>query len=265
MGKAVLNPQSGNKRIVSLGLAIGLMVSFSSSAWADRTDDIVNNGTARLKAGAKSQEKINDLSDKTEKIISQYHQQRKLVESLRVYNDRMRRTIAAQEEAMAKLENSIEEASLIERQIVPLMMRMIEGLDKFVAADLPFKRDQREERIERIRGYLTNANISAAERFRQVLNAYTVENDYGKSVTVYSDTLDLGGEILSVNVLQVGRAGLFYQTFDGAQSGHWNKEAGNWESLDSSHNEGIAQAIRISQGKESPGLMTLPLAAPETL
>ena len=101
------------------------------------------------------------------------------------------------------------------------MLRMISGLEIFVAADIPFKLGERKERLDRIRGYLTNANISAAERFRQVLDAYTIENDYGTSLAVYSDTLNLGGNDLTVNVLQVGRIGLYYQTFDGQVSGYW--------------------------------------------
>jgi hypothetical protein len=244
-------------------LSIALLAMIPFNVWADKIDDIINSGNSRAKAGAASQNRIDDIADATDKIVSQYHQQRKVVEGLKVYNDRLRRTLKAQEEAMAKLERSIEDASLIERQIVPLMLRMIEGLDRFVAADIPFKRDEREARIERIRGYLTNANISAAERFRQVLEAYSIENSYGTSIDVYSDTLSLGSGDLTVNILQVGRSGLYYQTLDGAVSGYWDKAEGSWKELDSSHNEGISQAIRITQGKECKGLMTLPLVAPE--
>ncbi len=242
-----------------------LLALLPSAAWADKTDDIVNRNVARMKAGASSQAKIDDISEKTDKIVSQYHQQRKVVEGLKVYNDRLRRTLTAQEVAMRKLQTSIEDASLIERQIVPLMMRMIEGLDKFVEADLPFKKKERTARLERIRGYLTNANISAAERFRQVLEAYSTENAYGASIDVYTDTLNLSEGNLTVNVLQVGRSGLYYQTLDGAVSGYWDQNNRTWTELDSSHSDGISQAIRIAQGKESKGLMRLPIAAPEVL
>ena len=175
----------------------------------------------------------------------------------------MRRTIEAQNLAMQRLERSIEEASLIERQIVPLMLRMIAGLERFVEADIPFKKQERFARIERIKSYLNNANISAAERFRQVLDAYTIESDYGDSIDVYRETLSIDGESITANILQVGRAGLYYQTLDGARSGYWDKASKQWMSLEASHNEGISHAIRMTQGKESKGLMTLPLVAPE--
>lgn len=244
-------------------ICLALLAIVPGSAWADKTDDIVNRNLSRMKSGAASQKKIDDIADRTDKVISKYNQESKVVEGLKIYNDRMRRTLTAQEKAMAKLEQSIEDASLIERQIVPLMMRMIEGLDKFVAADIPFKKKERVARIERIRGYLTNANISAAERFRQVLEAYSTENAYGATIDVYPDTLPVAGGDLTVNVLQIGRSGLYYQTFDGDVSGYWDQAGREWKELDSSHNEGIAQAIRIALKKESPGLMTLPIAAPK--
>lgn len=246
-------------------LGLALLALLPNAAIADQTDDIANRNVKRLKEGAQSQQRINKISEQTEKIIGKYQQQRKAVEGLKIYNDRLRRTLEAQEVAKVKLERSIEDASLIERQIVPLMIRMISGLEKFVAADIPFKVSEREARLERIRGYLTNANISAAERFRQVLEAYSIENSYGTTIDVYTDTLSLSGGELTVNVLQVGRSGLFYQTLNGQQSGYWDKNSKQWVDLDGSHNEGITQAIRITQGKESKDLMRLPLIAPEAI
>jgi len=255
--------KAARKCAVSVGIGIVALAPYS--AYADKTDDIVNNGVSRTKSSAQSQKRIDDISEKTEKVIVQYHQQRKNVEVLKKFNDRMRRTLVAQETAMKKLEQSIEDASLIERQIVPLMLSMINGLEKFIAADIPFKLDERNARLARIKGYLNNANISAAERFRQVLDAYSIENAYGQSIDVFVEELNLSGSKKTVNILQIGRAGLYYQTTDGLESGYWDKTAGQWSSLDSSHNDGIAKAIRITQGKAVNDLMTLPVAAPEAI
>jgi hypothetical protein len=248
---------------ISFAICFGAVTLLPSAAWAELTDDVINSGMQRTRDAIASQQTIDDLQDATDKIITQYQTQEKAVESLTRYNDRLRRTLDAQQVAMSNLERSIEDASLIERQIVPLMLRMISGLERFIGSDAPFKLFERQDRVERIKGYLTNANISAAERFRQVLGAYSIENGYGNSIDVYSDTLDLTGESLSVNVLQVGRSGLYYQTLDGDRSGFWDKSVGTWSELDSSFNAGITRAIRITQGKESTGLMLLPITAPE--
>ena len=236
-----------------------------NAAFADRTDDIINIGLNRDKEGASSQKKIDGLAENTDKAIADYHQERKNVETLKKFNDRLRRTLQAQQVAMKKLERSIEDASLIERQIVPLMLSMIDGLEKFIAADMPFKLEERTARIERIKGYLTNANISAAERFRQVLEAYAIESDYGQSVDTFVEELQVAGVTKTVNILQVGRAGMYYQTTNGQESGYWDKQSREWKQLDASHNAGITKSIRIAQKKETQDLMTLPIEAPTAI
>ena len=244
---------------------LGFALIAISSASADEIDDLVSKGKSRINSGAASQKRIDEIAEKTEKVLAEAHKELKSAEVLKLFNDRLKRTVAAQESAKQQLLQSIEDASLIERQIVPLMFRMIDGLEQFVGLDLPFKQEERKQRIERIRGYLTNANITAAERFRQVLAAYTAESDYGKSIDVYTDKLELDSGSLTVNVLQVGRTGLYYQTLDGAQSGYWDKASKAWVGLDSKFNSGITTAIRITQGKESKDLMRLPIAAPEAI
>jgi len=246
-------------------VSVALFAMFPNIASADKIDDMVAKGKSRLSAGAASQKRVDALSEQAEKINAETQKELKAAETLKSFNDRLRRTVTAQESAKNQLLQSIEDASLIERQIVPLMTRMIDGLEQFVELDLPFKQQERMERISRIRSYLTNANISAAERFRQVLAAYTTESDYGKSIDVYTEELALPSGQLTVNVLQVGRAGLYYQTLDGSLSGVWDKESKSWNDLDSSHNDGITTAIRITQGKESKDLMRLPIAAPEAI
>lgn len=239
------------------------MLVFSANTYADATDVIIKTGIDRQRAAAASQKRIDKIADDTDKIVAKYQQEAKGVESLKVYNDRLRRTVAAQLEVVTKLEQSIENASLIERQIVPLMIRMIGSLEEFIDSDLPFKLQERKDRLERIKSYLTNANISAAERFRKVLEAYSIENNYGSTVDVFPEILSVDGVEKAVNILQLGRSVIYYQTLDEQESGYFDTSSRSWSVLDSSHNSGIARAIKVAQKKISPELMLLPIPAPE--
>ena len=251
--------------IIKSVCACAILSLLPSSTFADQVDDLVSRSKSRITAGAASQKRIDDLSEKAEKLRNEAQKELKSAETLKAFNAKLRRTAVAQREAIAKLEGSIEGASLIERQIVPMMQRMIDGLEKFIEIDLPFKLDERRDRVERIKSYLTNANITAAERFRQVLAAYSAETAYGDSIAVYTEELALPAGQLTVNILQIGRTGLYYQTLDGAKSGYWDKQSKAWVELDSGYSEGINQAIRITQGKESKNLMRLPITAPEAI
>ena len=92
-------------------LTVSVIALMPLAALADKTDDIVNSGVNRTKAGAASQKRIDDIADKIDKIISKQQQQSKVVEGLKVYNDRLRRTIEAQEAAKGNLAQSIEAVS----------------------------------------------------------------------------------------------------------------------------------------------------------
>ena len=84
-------------------ISLALLALLPTSAWADKTDDIVNKNLSRAKAGTASQKKIDDIADKTDKIVSKYNQESKVVEGLKIYNDRMRRTLTAQQVAMGEI------------------------------------------------------------------------------------------------------------------------------------------------------------------
>ena len=71
-------------------------------------------------------------------LLNEYKTVLKEIEGLRVYNRQLEKQIASQEEEMAQLTTSIDEVTVIERQITPLMIRMIDGVEQFVELDLPF-------------------------------------------------------------------------------------------------------------------------------
>ena len=62
----------------------------------------------------------------------------KEIDGLLVYNKQIEKQIANQDQEILDLNKAIDEVSVIERQITPLMLRMIDGLEQFVALDVPF-------------------------------------------------------------------------------------------------------------------------------
>ena len=108
---------------------------------------------------------------------------------------------------------------------------MLEGLEQFVALDTPFYIDERLERIDIVRSSLSNPKITASEQVRQILEAYNIEAEYGRKISSYEDTIVIDGKEMVVNILAVGRIGMFYQTKDEQQSGFWNNETNDWEEV----------------------------------
>ena len=116
-----------NKRIhrlwLSLFLAAGLVAS--GTGYAANLNDIFQVAEQINNQAKRSQVKIDALTEETRQLLSEYKTVLKEIEGLRVYNRQLEKQIGNQEREMAQLARSIDEVTVIERQITPLMLRMI--------------------------------------------------------------------------------------------------------------------------------------------
>ncbi len=214
-------------------------------------------------AARRSQQRIDQLSDETRQLLNEYKTVLKEIEGLRVYNAQLEKQIASQEAEMANLNDSIDKVTLIERQITPLMMRMVDGLEQFVELDVPFLMEERTDRIERLREMMDRADVAVSEKFCQILNAYQIETEYGRTMEAYTDSLEIGEKELVVDFLRFGRIALIAQTTDGEQTRAWNQEERQWIEVDDSYNSSVRQAIRMARKQASVDLVRLPIPGPE--
>ena len=226
-------------------------------------DQIVAAESRRIQLAQAGQDQIDGIVEETRSVAEEYRAVMKEVDGLLVYNTLLDRQIEDQNRELSNLRISIDQVQLIERQILPLLTRMIDGLDQFVALDVPFLMDERTERVESLTALLERADVTAAEKFRVVMEAWQIENDYARTIYTYTDELDIDGTPREVDVLQVGRVALVYQTADGAESGAWNQRTRSWESVGDEYRNPIRQGIRLARNQIAPDLLLLPLAAPE--
>ena len=144
--------------------------------------DVLEAGASKVKAAQKAQINVDRIADQTDGLLQEFKQVNKQIESLRVYNSQLERQIVNQKKMMVELQESIENATIIERGVSPLMVSMLSGLEDFIALDMPFKKDKREEAIADLYVNLDSAKFSAAEKFRQILEVYDIESDYSLSM-----------------------------------------------------------------------------------
>lgn len=182
---------------------------------------------------------------------------------MRVYNRQLEKQIGNQENEMAQLSRSIDEVTVIERQITPLMLRMIDGIEQFVELDLPFLLDERHNRIEGLRTMMDRADVAVSEKFSQVLRAYQIENEYGRTMGSYGTTINVEGNDRKVDVFQLGRVVLVYQTPDGVETGMWNPNTDQWEPLDDSFKASVRSGIRMQRKQLTVDLLVMPVPGPE--
>lgn len=229
----------------------------------DYLQPVVNVASQINESAADSQQKINTLTDTIDSKLQKFKTINKETDGLRVYNSQLDKQIQNQIAEMAELNKSIDEVSVIERQITPLMIRMIDGLEQFVALDVPFLPEERRKRIADLRDMMDRADVSPSEKFRRVMEAYQVEMDYGRSMEAYSGLLQLDGQERDVDFLRVGRSILVYQTRDASSQGVWNKETKQWQALSSSYRTQVTKGLRMAKKQMAPDLLMLPIAISE--
>lgn len=252
-------------KAVALTTVLSAGALMGSVAQADQTiDAILKVGQAKTQSGSQSQQKIDKIAEQTGSLLQDFKTVNKQIEGLRVYNKQLEKQIASQLKVIDNLTNSIDQVTVMERQIQPLILRMLEGLEQFVGLDMPFHTAEREERLEMLRNNQERADIPVSEKFRQVLEAYKIESEYGRKIDTYKDTLEIDGQEREVNILRVGRIALMYQTTDTQKSGAYNASSRQWEAIDSGqYRAAILKGIKIAKKQATIDIMDLPILAPE--
>ena len=257
----ILKLFSSYKHLLMLGILLGLSPLSMS---ADKVDAIVDTGIARAGEGKASQQRIDRTSASTDKVASKYKRELKVIDGLKVYNALLNRQVEDQERTKLRIQRSIDEIAIIERQIFPLMLRMVDSLEQFTNLDVPFHMEERHKRIAGLKESIGDAGITASEKLRLVLEAYRIETDFGSDLDTYTDVIQVDGKPRKVNILRFGRISLVYQTDDELSNGVWDQKTRSWLELDSTeYANHIKKGLKIARKQIAPELFILPVSAAE--
>lgn len=251
--------------VLSAVVATGALSIGTAAMGQTALNDVLEEGISANQVAQDSQARVNAIVDDTDKIVTQYKGVLKTVDGLKVYNAQMDRSIERQMQAMEELTENIKNVTDIKRQVEPLLVRMVDGLEMFIKNDVPFQLETRLAGLERVKDLMTNPDVDASERFRSVFELYQVESDYGGVFQSYQQTMDIDGVERFVDMLMIGRVALLYQTTDGLVSGAYNKGTGQFEVVDQgTYQKSINTAIRMANAKAPQNtLLLLPITAPE--
>ena len=225
---------------------------------------VVKEEMNALKDRQKSQKKIDKIADETQSLLQKYRQTLRRIENAKIYNRQLRETIQSQIEEKKNIAEQIETLKNTNKGIIPLMVDMTKNIEQFVALDIPFLPKERSKRIAELKDLLKRADISTSEKFRRILEAYQVENDYGKTIEAYRGIQKKGDKELTVDYLRIARTTLIYQTLDAQESALWNPVTRSWEELSSSYRKSITEGLKMARKQTAPQLLKLPIFAPES-
>ena len=250
---------SSSRCVVLAGLAT-LAIATTGSVFAQSVDQVLQADQRRLTLAQQSQERINNIVQGTRSLGDQYRAINKEIDGLRVYNRLMGAQTDGQKATLEDIALSMDQVDVINRQIFPLMTRMIDGLEQSIALDVPFLMQERTERVAKLHEIMERSDVSVSEKFRKVMEAYQIENDYGTSSETYAETLTFGDDTRSYNILRIGRVGLYFQSDDAQITGRWDNTAREWVRDDSSRAE-IRKGLRMAKQIIAPEIIVIPINA----
>ncbi|ENY70329.1 chromosome segregation ATPase [Aeromonas diversa CDC 2478-85] len=213
-----------------------------------------------LASGEASQKKVAQVADAAVIARQELQAAERQLKDLTSYNQYMQGMVADQERELTTLQNQLNEVELTRQGLVPLLLKMQSDLETWVASDLPLRSTDRAARLQTLKETLARADVSEAEKFRVLLQAYQVEAEYGSRLDVWQQHLTLEGTERLVDVVALGRIALLAMTTDGSGAWRWSAEVKAWQPLDAAWHDAIGQAIALAKEKQTPSLLTLPLS-----
>ena len=235
-------------------------------AVSQNSNDTLNKTRAEAelmhKQGAQSQSVILKSKEATQQLLAEFQTLNHELDQLKINQAHQLQTQAQQVRAIKSLKKQLNEIEVTEKAIVPHLLSMIDWLDNFVAEDIPFHTEERQQRLAYLKSSMIDPNISLPERYRRVLEAYQIESEYGYTIESYPHKINIAGGKLHVNLLRTGRVGLYYQSDDGQRSGYWNPDKSAWEIAPDDVEGEIKKGMLIAQKQRPHSLLILPIVRP---
>lgn len=245
------------RRQIRTALAVALCMAATGAIAQDALDRSQQTSRQTTREAQASQERINRLSDETRKLLEAYRAELWKAQQLQLYIRQLDATLEEQARRKEQLREQLERLERTRAELVPMLVRMVDGLEQFIDLDMPFLLNERRDRVERLRKVLADPDVPVSEQYRRVFEAYQVEADYGRSLESWRGPLPAGAQL--VDYLRVGRMAWYYLSLDGAGAWQYDQAAGQWSQVPSRHLHAIRQGLRVASEQAAPELLALPV------
>jgi len=249
------------RRLRLAGATAALVACLSPQAHAKSLGEVMNEQVATDKASVAAQKTIDQLTDETEDMAAKYREALSVAASMNKYGDQLSVQIDSQNKQLEDMKRQLSEIEVTQRDILPLMERMIDTLGRFVELDVPFLLDERRTRVATLKQLLGRADVSTSEKYRRILEAYQIEMEYGRTLDAYTGKLESNGSARTVQFVRLGRVSLMYQSLSGDETGYWDAAQKQWV-VDPAYARDVKHTLSVAKKEGAPDLVMVPVAAP---
>ena len=237
-----------------------LLFFISTTIYAQEiVDQTINTQVEASNVSIEIQNKIDKLDIESKKIYFDYKDTLNEFNSLKNYDDQLSKIIDAQIIEISSINEQLDSLDSINIDILPLLKRMVDSLSKFITLDIPFLIEERKLRLQDLDTLIVRADVTTAEKFRKIFEAYQLEANFGKTIESYQGFLTIKESEKAVDYFRLGRLGLYYRTPNGKETGYWNSNSQQWVHEGSSLDDEIKAALDIANRQSPPNFIKLPV------
>lgn len=248
--KKLLSPA---RSVIAAALIAGLAIPAQA-----QFREALNTGEQATRRAEQIQDQINQLDDQRSDMVREYRTLLQRRDAAELFAKQQELVVQSQREEIASLTQQLGSIDDITAQSVPMLLSMIEDLKLFVAADLPFKSDERSMRLEALDAVMAQPNVSTAEQYRLIMEAYSAEMEYGRTIDTWQEEITIDGNPTTVDMFLYGRVALVYLAPNG-KAARFDRATGEWAALPGSYTDDVRQAIRVAQGKAQQVVLFAPV------
>ena len=206
-----------------------------------------------------TQTKLDKWEQKKSVMIAEYEQLKQEQEIMIEENNILVKEAFEHQELIDGLILQKQENLRIQKEMLPFLKEIQLKLESLVANDPPFLKEERRIRLEKLNSIMKDIDISIAEKYRKVMEALFVEAEYGNTIEVYQDKIDISGKNVMADIFRLGRISLFSISLDQASSAFFNVAENRWIPLEEKYNPSIKSVVEIGKKHRTVEVVSLPL------
>lgn len=235
---------------------IGLL---AGTGWCTTAGQAKKAVTDAVTIRQQAQEKRDQWEDEKTKLVAEYEQLLQVHAALETENRRLTSERDAQAALNRDLLEQQRQAMEVQQKLLPFLADVYDRLDALVSADPPFLSQERTDRLDRLRILLDDPAVTTASKYRKVMESLFIEAEYGNTIEVYQDKIQLNGDDVLGNIFRLGRVSLFFLTLDQSAAAYFNVADRSWQPLAPEHLAAVRSAVEIAGKRKSVELLPLPL------
>ncbi len=240
-----------------------LIFFFTCDAYAnDTTARVVESSVAKsIETRQATQQTLDKWDGEKQAIMIEYEILIQEQEILISSNKALTLELAQRRQSVEDVNRRQQENEEIGRELLPFLETVYSQLNEFIFQDTPFLHEERQDRLLRLTKVMENIDLTIAEKYRKLMEALFVEADYGNTIEVTREKIDIGGngEDIVADIFRLGRLSLFALTLDRREAVSYNVAQHKWLPLNPMHIPAIQSAVEMAEKQRSIDILAMPL------